>query len=215
VAFSIQLNLIEVVVVTGELINLKVRLLAGMCRSTVTLEALLNVPSICPNCADPVASDLNVTSFPPKSAVPVEAIDKVLPALTVKVLVPLIVREPPASKSIFNRGVPEFIRISVDASGKVPVDQFPAVFQRLSPANPVHTNPDVKSISSEDVQRALVIVQRNVYEELADPVKVDIGFVGSVIVPPVPLTMLHNPVPTVGALPASVAEMIPPDETTF
>ena len=173
------------------------------------------MPSICPNCAEPLASDLNVTDFPPKSAMPVEAIDKVLPALTVSVPVPLMVSEPPTSKSIFNRGVPEFITISVVASGKVPVDQFPAVFQRLSPANPVHTKPDVNNISSEDVQRELVIVQRNVYDELADPVKVDIGLVGSVIVPPEPLTMLHNPVPTVGALPASVADSIPPDETTF
>ena len=105
--------------------------------------------------------------------------------------------------------------ISVVGEGINPVDQFPPVVHKSSPANPVHTYPDVSSISSEEVQSALVIVQRRVNAELADPVKVDVGFVGSVMVPPVPLTMLHNPVPTVGALAASVADMIPPDETTF
>ena len=71
------------------------------------------------------------------------------------------------------------------------------------------------SISSEDEHIPLVMVQRNVYTELADPVKVDAGFDGSVMVPPAPLTILHNPVPTEGVFAASVADMLPPVDTAF
>ena len=59
------------------------------------------------------------------------------------------------------------------------------------------------------VQGLFVIVQRKVYEEPAVPVKVDAALDAVVIVPPVPLTMLHAPVPTVGALPARVTEVCP------
>ena len=41
------------------------------------------------------------------------------------------------------------------------------------------------------------------------PLKVDVGLDDVVIVPPVPLTILHAPVPTVGVLPAKVTEVIP------
>ena len=39
--------------------------------------------------------------------------------------------------------------------------------------------------------------------------KVEVGLDGVVIVPPVPLTMLHAPAPTVGVLPARVIEVNP------
>ena len=39
--------------------------------------------------------------------------------------------------------------------------------------------------------------------------KVDVALDDVVIVPPVPLTMLHEPIPTVGVLPAKVTEVNP------
>ena len=53
------------------------------------------------------------------------------------------------------------------------------------------------------------MVHLKVYAAPAVPVKVDVGLVAVVIVPPVPLTMLHAPVPTVGTLPARVTEVSP------
>ena len=41
------------------------------------------------------------------------------------------------------------------------------------------------------------------------PLKVDVGLEELVIVPPVPLTMLHAPVPTVGVFPARVTDVNP------
>ena len=41
----------------------------------------------------------------------------------------------------------------------------------------------------------------------AAPVKVEVGLVGVVIVPPAPLMMLQEPVPTVGVLAAKVVEV--------
>ena len=41
----------------------------------------------------------------------------------------------------------------------------------------------------------------------AVPLNEDVGLEGVVTVPPVPLTMLHAPVPVVGVLPASVTEV--------
>jgi hypothetical protein len=61
----------------------------------------------------------------------------------------------------------------------------------------------------------LDIVQRKIYVELETPVNVEVGLVGVVIVPPVPLTMVHNPDPTVGELPARVADINPPEDETF
>ena len=41
------------------------------------------------------------------------------------------------------------------------------------------------------------------------PLKVDVGLDDVVIVPPVPLTILHAPVPIVGELAASVTDVSP------
>ena len=68
----------------------------------------------------------------------------------------------------------------------------------------------VISTSSVDAVHGLFeIVQRNVYEEPAVPLKVDVALEDVVIVPPVPLTMLQAPVPIDAALPASVTDVNP------
>ena len=43
----------------------------------------------------------------------------------------------------------------------------------------------------------------------AVPEKVLVGLVGAVIIPPIPLIILHEPVPTPGELPASVTTVNP------
>jgi hypothetical protein len=58
-------------------------------------------------------------------------------------------------------------------------------------------------------------VHLKIYVTQAVPVNVEVGLVGVVIVPPVPLTIVHNPVPAVGVLPARVTDMAPPEEATF
>jgi hypothetical protein len=63
--------------------------------------------------------------------------------------------------------------------------------------------------SAEAVHGELLIVQRNIYVVPAVPVKVLVGLAGVVMLPPVPDTMLHDPVPIVGVLPASVVLVIP------
>ena len=63
--------------------------------------------------------------------------------------------------------------------------------------------------SVDAVHGALEIVQRNTYAVPAVPVKVLVGLVGVVIVPPRPLTILHAPVPTTGVLAARVAVVNP------
>jgi hypothetical protein len=63
--------------------------------------------------------------------------------------------------------------------------------------------------SVEAVQGALVIVQRNVYAIPAVPVKVLIGLVGVVTVPPVPAVIVQAPVPITGVLAASVVVVNP------
>jgi hypothetical protein len=55
----------------------------------------------------------------------------------------------------------------------------------------------------------LVIVQRRVYDVPAVPVKVLVGLAGEAIAPPVPVTILHKPDPTIGALAARVTVVIP------
>ena len=68
----------------------------------------------------------------------------------------------------------------------------------------------VTFMSSEDEGLgALEIVQRNVYVLPEMPEKVDVGLDGEAIEPPVPLMMLHCPVPTVGVFAASVTEVSP------
>ena len=49
-----------------------------------------------------------------------------------------------------------------------------------------------------------VIVQRNTFAPMPNAVNPDVGLPAVVIVP-VPLTNVHNPVPTVGVFPAKVA----------
>lgn len=117
-----------VVVVTGEAKSLNARFEAGICRSTTTLVALLNDPNTVPNWAVPVASDINVTNLPPKSAIPPKGMLNVLPGLTVRVAVPLRVREPVRFKSMFNNGVPEEMVILSAPEGTVPLHQFDALF---------------------------------------------------------------------------------------
>jgi hypothetical protein len=64
--------------------------------------------------------------------------------------------------------------------------------------------------SSIDIPHGgLVMVQRNVYAVPAVPVKVLIGLVGVAIVPPAPLTILQEPIPVTGALPAKVTVVNP------
>ena len=59
------------------------------------------------------------------------------------------------------------------------------------------------------VQGALLIVHRNVYVFPAVPLKVLVGLEAVPKLPPVPLTMLHPPVPTVGVLAANVVLVTP------
>ena len=58
--------------------------------------------------------------------------------------------------------------------------------------------------SAEAGHGLFVIVQRNTFGPTPNPVTVEFGEFGLVIVPD-PLTKLHVPVPTVGVLPARVA----------
>ena len=65
----------------------------------------------------------------------------------------------------------------------------------------------LKVITTSSVEAGhgeLEIVQRNVYVVPAVPLKVDVGLEGVVTMPPVPLIMLHDPVPTDGVFAASV-----------
>ena len=59
------------------------------------------------------------------------------------------------------------------------------------------------------VQGLLEIVHRNVYDVPPVPLKVEVGLVGVVTVPPVPEMMLQAPVPAEGALPARVTVVSP------
>jgi hypothetical protein len=54
-----------------------------------------------------------------------------------------------------------------------------------------------------------VIVHLNVYAVPAVPLNVEVALAGVVIVPPVPLTIVHKPVPTVGVFAASVTLVNP------
>ena len=58
--------------------------------------------------------------------------------------------------------------------------------------------------SSNETQTPLVIVHLKTFAPTPNPVTPDVGLPGVVIVP-VPLTNVHNPVPTVGVFPAKVA----------
>ena len=58
------------------------------------------------------------------------------------------------------------------------------------------------------VQGALLMVQRNVYVVPAVPLKVLVALAVFPKLPPVPLMMLHAPVPIVGVLAANVVEVV-------
>ena len=63
--------------------------------------------------------------------------------------------------------------------------------------------------SLDGVHGALLIVHLKVYVVPATPEKVEVGLEGVVILPPAPETIVHNPDPTAGALPASVTDINP------
>lgn len=63
--------------------------------------------------------------------------------------------------------------------------------------------------SVEGVHDALVIVHLNVYVDPATPVKVLVGLVGVVTVPPIPEVIVQAPVPTAGAFAAKVTVVNP------
>jgi hypothetical protein len=65
------------------------------------------------------------------------------------------------------------------------------------------------TLSVDAVHGALVIVHVNVYAVPATPVKVLVGLVGVVTVPPAPEVIVHAPVPTAGVLAARVVVMTP------
>jgi hypothetical protein len=130
--------------------------------------------------------------------------------------------------------VPEKVDVRLDGVVIVPpvpltILQAPVPTEGLLPARVTIVNPQVDApvwsapalavvgfwlnvittSSVEAVHGLLAIVHLNVYVVPAVPEKVDVLLVGVVIVPPVPLTMLHVPVPTVGALPSSVTVVNP------
>jgi hypothetical protein len=63
--------------------------------------------------------------------------------------------------------------------------------------------------SVEGGQGELLIVQRKTYVVPAVPVKLLVGLDGDVIIPPVPETTLHNPVPIDGVFPANEVDVNP------
>ena len=69
---------------------------------------------------------------------------------------------------------------------------------------------NVTSTSSvEAVHGAFEMVQRKVYAVPAVPVKVEVGLLGVVTVPPAPAVMVHAPVPTAGVFAARVTVVSP------
>jgi hypothetical protein len=69
---------------------------------------------------------------------------------------------------------------------------------------------NVMLISSVDaVHGALLIVHRNTYAVPAVPVNVLVGLAGVATVPPKPLTILQDPVPTAGVFAARVVVVKP------
>jgi hypothetical protein len=67
----------------------------------------------------------------------------------------------------------------------------------------------ITTSSEEEAQGELVIVHLSVYVLPATPLNAEVALEGVVIVPPVPDTIDHAPVPTVAALPANVTEVKP------
>ena len=67
----------------------------------------------------------------------------------------------------------------------------------------------ISTSSVDEVQGAFVIVHLRVYVFPATPLKVEVGLEVFPKDPPVPLIILHVPVPTAGALAASVTDVNP------
>ena len=64
---------------------------------------------------------------------------------------------------------------------------------------------NLTTTSSEEVAHGLLlIVHLKVYVDPGVPLNADVRLEGSITVPPEPLAMLHVPVPTTGAVAASV-----------
>ena len=117
---------------------------------------------------------------------------------------------------MFILGEPRLITISALPVGAEPADQLLPLSHKSSPPEPVQIYVEVIVISSDDVLHGLFdIVHLKTYVTPAVPLSVEVGLVGVVIVPPVPLTIVHNPVPTAGVFPARVADIVPPEDETF
>jgi hypothetical protein len=67
----------------------------------------------------------------------------------------------------------------------------------------------ITTSSVDAVHGLLDIVHLRVYVVTAVPLNVEVALAGVVIVPPVPLTILHKPVPIAGVLPPSVTLVNP------
>ena len=65
------------------------------------------------------------------------------------------------------------------------------------------------TVAEEEAQGGLEIVHCKTYVVPAVPVNAEAGLEGVVTEPPLPLKMLHKPVPTAGVFPASVVEVSP------
>ena len=131
------------------------------------------------------------------------------PAVPVNVDVALdaVVTLPPVPETILHAPVPT-------------VGVFPAKVTLVKPhvVAPVWSGPafavvgfrlNVITTSSVLVEVQFVIVQRNVYEEPAVPLNVEVGLDAVVTLPPIPETILHAPVPTVAVFPAKVTLVKP------
>jgi hypothetical protein len=84
--------------------------------------------------------------------------------------------------------------------------------EQIDPDEAETSGIDFRSINTssyESAQTPLLIVQRKTYKLPAAPVKVVPETVGSAKLPPVPLTTVHIPVPTMGAFPARIV-LVPP-----
>ena len=133
-----------------------------------------------------------------------------VPGIPVKVLVGLVgvVIMPPVPLIMLHAPVPT-------------TGVFAARFVDVSPhiVDPVWSGPALDTVGDcwnviltslvDAAQGALLIVHLNLYDVPGIPVKVLVGLVGVVIVSPVPLIMLHNPVPIIGVFAARVVVVNP------
>jgi len=135
----------------------------------------------------------------------------VVPAVPVKSEVGLVasLNEPPAPDTIVQAPASPFAISGALAANVTVVRPQVTISVWSGPALAVVPLPKTISTSSEiGAQGLLLIVQRKVYVVPIVPLNVDAGFVGEVIVPPAPETIVHKPVPTAGVFAASV--VVPP-----